>query len=72
MGPIENGVGECLTTNAGCAHRLNEAAVDLEPVERDLAEMAKARVAGAEIVEGDADAGGVKCLERAFCSPEFR
>ena len=38
-------------------HRLDEHLVDLERVHRQAAEIGERRVAGAEIVEGDADAG---------------
>ena len=38
------------------AHALDEGAIDLQNVERQFAQMAQARIAGAEIVERDVDA----------------
>ena len=42
----------------------HEGAVDLEPVEREFLQIAEARIAGAEIVEHDADAERLDLQER--------
>ena len=64
-------------------HRLNEAAVNLDLVEFEVAQVIKARIAGAEIVEREPYAAGAQCAqgsacilgiadERTFCDLKFQ
>jgi hypothetical protein len=45
-------------------HAVDEAAVDLDLVDLEIAQMVKARIAGAEIVERDAHAGAAQSRQR--------
>src|SRR6185369_10764060 len=46
------------------AHAVDEAAVDLEAIERELADIVEARIAGAEIVERDAETHLAQAVQR--------